>query len=182
MNPEDALIMQKDVDVQNIKSLSAPSHSTPIAPAQVNTRQEETAQNEVIKTLAPLENAITPHIPAKVNDSENFYLMHLLAEVEKEEIPDEELVLATTQCEQDSVPVNDPFTPAMTTTTTIMKKCKIHHSLLPTVTLEVLEPLIFTFTSIKINKNVKVKERGHNHKLTWHAKRNMAPSNISIHI
>ena len=52
------------------------------------------------KDLVPLENAIVPYQPPpKLSDSPNFDLMALIAEAEKEELSDQELLMAATQCE-----------------------------------------------------------------------------------
>ena len=71
------------------------------------------------KDLVPLENAVVPYQPPpKFSDSPNFDLMALIDEAEKEELSDQELLMAATQCESVVTPeINNTMK-----TRTVMKK------------------------------------------------------------
>ena len=63
-------------------------------------RQLNPTPNSECKALVPLESAITPYTAPNVDAGDNFDLMQLLSEVQDEEIPDQDLLFAATQLEQ----------------------------------------------------------------------------------
>ena len=112
-NPEKAIMIQNNIEVNNENDMQAI-----IAPPIQNIPATPSPQKQ-IKELIPLENAIAPYQPPKNDNSPSFDLMQLIADVEKEEIPDCELLLAATQCEQS---VMTPDTNNTTRTTSVMKR------------------------------------------------------------
>ena len=116
LKPEDALLLSKSVEEnpeitpkKNIPALPPATTSMPPVP--------EIQHQPPI----PLEDAIVPYQPRPENA--NFDLMSLIAEVQNEEIPDEDLVLAATQYEE-SMPNDQQISlPTSTSTkTALMRK------------------------------------------------------------
>ena len=132
LRPEDVIFMQNSLEIENIPkqvhALPAPiqENTTPATPPPAKrmlTESPKIQSNE----LVPLENAITPYQPQpKINDSPNFDLMALIAEVENDELPDDQLLLAASQCEAQLPPTMNNLMPITTTTasstTAVMKR------------------------------------------------------------
>ena len=100
LRPEDAIMIQNNLEIKE------EIHQIPMAPIkQLTTPPPQQAVIQLPKSpeknLIPFQNAIVPYEPqVKPNAEDDFDLMALIAEVENEELPDEELVLAATQCEK----------------------------------------------------------------------------------
>ena len=119
LRPEDASMIQNRTDSPQVSKIALPA---PAAPTSTNVLPS-CHQNS--KDLIPLENAITPYQPPVSADTTNLDLMALIADVQSEEIPDEELVLAATQCESEMLPTSQmllPVTTTSTSATTVMRK------------------------------------------------------------
>ena len=153
--PEDAIMIQNSLEIdepkiqphlQQVKALPAPMPQPPIL--------QQAPQENV---LVPLQNAIVPYQqPQEIDETANFDLMSLIAEMENNEIPDEDMLLAATQCKL-SLSENSLITPTTTTKTSLVKRSTVTTAT-PTFTgrhLNQLEQLIFTFISIKVIKKVQ---------------------------
>ena len=118
LQPEEAIMLQNSIEVQPETQQRTPSPLLALpGPPQMSLQNEIPQENKLVQ----LETALAPITPNVQQDQDpNFDLMSLLAEVE-DEIPDEDLVLATTQCEQ-SMLTNDVTTPTTTTKTAVVKK------------------------------------------------------------
>ena len=118
--PEDVIMTKNCIEPKQVPPLPAPPQKTSmVAMAEtVNT----TPKVDNTTSLIPLDNAIVPYQPPKNNETPHFDLMSLLADVENK-VPDEDLVLAATQCEEASLalPLKNT-TPVSTTNTTVMKR------------------------------------------------------------
>ena len=91
--------------------ISPPKPLKAIAPVQES--------DESRKQLIPLENSLVPYQSDPIDDTPNFDLMKLISEV-SDEVADEDLVMATTQCEE----AIQPNTPKIVNcnSNTVMKK------------------------------------------------------------
>ena len=126
MRPEDAIVMKnttnQDNTTQNVPALPAPPIQQPTTTLAVVLPQPNI---DLGNQLIPLESAISPFTLQEQNENDDFDLMSLLQEVENDDLTDEQLVLAATQCEA-QVPENDNLRPAVpfttTTTTALMRK------------------------------------------------------------
>ena len=130
LHPEEAIMIKNSLEVQEKPKETPPSKALP-APTVPEPTPLQEVQNvpQQQKEIIPLENAIAPYQPHhKVSDTPDFDLMALIAEVENQEIPDEEMVLAATQCEQSLT------TPQSTSTTKALMKKTTTTNTAPTFT------------------------------------------------
>ena len=123
LNQEDAILMQNSINKEQLQPLPLPAKKNATLPITEGPNMEVQKLPEIqnSKSLVPLDSAITPYHPAKNNEDTDFDLMALLADVENE-IPDDKLVLAATQCEEASFGQSNKMAPISTTTTTVMKR------------------------------------------------------------
>ena len=102
MKPEDALLLSKNIEVEERaktqeitqpKALPAPAIITITVPTTDMTSYFAPHKN--LQHPLPLENAVVSYVPQQ--EEPNFDLMALIVDVQSEEIPDEDLLLAATQ-------------------------------------------------------------------------------------
>ena len=123
LHPEDAMRKQNSMEIQTVQAL--PALAPQIATMAINNKPSITTsqkdQNDHANSLFPSKNAVAPYQHQKGNNTPDFDLMSILTDVENE-ILDEELVLAATQCEAASFEQNKNVMPVTTTMTTMMRK------------------------------------------------------------
>ena len=110
------------------KTLKVPA-LPPAVPSTTHSVINQEANTNFAQALVPIENAVTPYQPPELQDSPNFDLMSLIQEVQNDELSDDQLLLAATQCEaqvpqlQENIIPTAPFTTNTTTSTTaVMRK------------------------------------------------------------
>ena len=132
LKPDDALLLSKNIEVEDketIQEKPQPKALPPAPTAALAVMTPETsnyfASPNNLQQPLPLENALVSYVPQQ-EEASNFDLLSLIADVENDEIPDEDLLLAATQYEQSvqnvSAPVPQTTTNTSTTTTSYMRR------------------------------------------------------------
>ena len=117
LHPEDAIMIHNSVNLPEIEPQPQEIKALPTLKAiSTNSPIQE-------KSLLPLENAIAPYQPKPPADEneKKILISAIIAEVQNDEIPDEDMVLAATQCEQ-SITENSVMPPTTSTKSSVMRR------------------------------------------------------------
>ena len=125
LKPEDALLMSKSVQ-ENQQEAVTPQKVIPSLPTSTISVPPQIEYQQQM----PMENAVVPYQPQDENT--NFDLLSLIADVQDEELLNEDLLLAATQYEQLIPNISEAVIPTTISTTTSTKTAFMKRSNNPT--------------------------------------------------